>query len=107
MWARANPEQYARITHRSALRRKYGIQIEQYDAMLADQGGRCAICRSVDTGSPTRRYFSVDHDHVTGVVRGLLCISCNTGIGGLRDDPRLVIAALRYLVNPPTRRYPR
>lgn len=98
-WRRENPEAYRRLQRRSALRRKYGMEIEDYDALLAAQGGRCAICRSTDPKSNRGTCFVVDHDHDTGAVRGLLCMICNTGIGGLQDDPRIVAAALQYLVS--------
>lgn len=74
-----------------------------YDAMLASQGGRCAICGRTDEivptqrGSGQRRRFCVDHDHDTGRVRGILCNLCNTGIGALRHDPMLLRAAIDYL----------
>jgi ribosomal protein L24E len=63
-------------THRrQSLRRRYGLTIEQFDEMLAEQGGVCAIC---GTDTPLGRgTFHVDHDHQTGQVRGLLCHPCN------------------------------
>lgn len=74
--------------------KKYGVTREQYGAMLLAQGGVCAICREVPTG---KKGFMVDHDHTTGAVRGLLCSPCNSGIGGLRDKPALLRAAIEYL----------
>lgn len=59
------------------LRRKYGLTPEQYDAMLAAQGGHCAICPATEPGG-AGKMFHVDHDHRTGRVRGLLCHACNT-----------------------------
>ena len=56
--------------------------------------GACAICGTVDPG---RQFFDIDHDHVTGEVRGLLCYACNRGIGFLRDDAVVVASALEYL----------
>lgn len=81
---RTDPKYYNRYT-------KYDLLPEQYDAMVAAQGGRCAICRKI----PSRMH--VDHDHTTGEVRGLLCGPCNQGIGLLRDSPKLLRAAIRYL----------
>lgn len=72
---------------------RYGIDRATYDAMLAAQHGRCAICG----GPPGRSRLHVDHDHITGAVRGLLCGPCNQGLGFLRDDPDVLRAALRYL----------
>lgn len=63
--------------------------------MFASQGGVCAICRQPE--GREGRSLSVDHDHDSGVVRGLLCDSCNVGLGRFRDDPELVRSALEYL----------
>lgn len=73
----------------------YGITPSDYDAMLQKQAGRCAICRTDDTGN--KSFFHVDHCHLTGKVRGLLCTRCNTGIGHLADDPFIASEAARYL----------
>ena len=78
-----------------ALRVKYGIGLEQYEEMLAKQGGVCAICES-----PPRhqaRPLNVDHCHKSGKVRGLLCTPCNAAIGGLRDSPELMRKAIEYV----------
>ena len=58
--------------------------------MIADQGGMCLICQA-------RRATQVDHDHKSGKVRGILCLHCNAGLGALKDDPKLVWAAVDYL----------
>jgi hypothetical protein len=77
--------------------RRYGITQEQFDAMLERQGNRCAICRT-DTPCPTSgKAWHIDHCHETGRVRGLLCNSCNRGIGQLGDDPDRLESAARYL----------
>lgn len=77
------------------LKRAYGITAEQYSEMLLRQGGTCAICH----GPPTRGDdgFVVDHCHVTGVARGLLCHMCNSALGLLLDDPEVVRRAMEYL----------
>lgn len=82
------------------LRRLYGIDLAQYQALLARQGGRCACC-GIDRDDGARG-FSVDHDHVTGEIRGLLCVNCNVGIGALGDDATGVRRALVYLEKPQT-----
>jgi hypothetical protein len=74
----------------------YGITAEQYAALLAEQDGKCAICRTDDWPSKDRAPH-VDHDHVTGRVRGLLCGICNNGLGSFRDDPARLRAAAEYL----------
>lgn len=77
----------------------YGISIEQFEKMLEMQGGVCAICHRPETQIlyGKVRLLSVDHDHITGAVRGLLCSECNRGIGQLGDDPLRVESAARYL----------
>lgn len=77
------------------LKKQYGITIAEYDALLAEQGGRCKICKT-DTPSGRGR-FHVDHNHKTGKIRGILCHHCNSGIGKLQDSPEILRAAIRYL----------
>lgn len=79
---------------RAQLRYRFGITPEQYDQLLADQRGVCAVCHRSD---PTGRRLAVDHDHQTGVVRGLLCSNCNRAIGQLAESPDVLAAALAYL----------
>ena len=71
---------------------RYGLTPEQFKEMVATQGGACAICRKVPL-----EILRVDHDHVTGQVRALLCRKCNTGIGFLGDSVQSVTKALMYL----------
>jgi hypothetical protein len=73
------------------LRTKYGLTQGEFEAMLASQGGLCAIC-SLPMGTP-----KIDHNHDTGEVRGLLCSPCNTGIGHLKDSPEVLFAAYQYV----------
>lgn len=73
-----------------ARRRRFGLDPEGYETLLRTQKGKCAICRK-------KRKLVVDHDHVTGRVRGLLCQPCNMGIGGLDDDVKLLRRAIKYL----------
>ena len=77
------------------LKHKFGITLEDYDAMLELQGGKCGICSSEE---PKGKRFSVDHNHNTGEVRGLLCNPCNTAIGLLKDSPAVLDAAKEYLL---------
>lgn len=79
------------------LRGKFGMTMQQYDEMLAAQGGCCAICKDSQPGGPHKTHFMIDHDHGTGEVRGLLCSRCNTGLGQFRDNPKLLKAAIHYL----------
>jgi hypothetical protein len=84
-----------RAHHPDAQLARYQMQPGEYDALLRAQGGRCAICGADEAGGKGR--FHVDHDHATGVIRGLLCHACNLGIGMLRDNPDLMRAAIRYV----------
>ena len=78
----------------STLMRTYDFARGQYDAMHAEQDGCCAICRrKLEEG----KNLHVDHDHATGVVRGLLCTSCNNGLGRFDDDPALFDVAAAYI----------
>jgi Autographiviridae endonuclease VII len=77
---------------RRAHLKRYGISLAEYDALLAKQNGACAICRRRST-----RMLCVDHCHVTGMVRGLLCHECNAALGYLKDDQASLVAALAYL----------
>lgn len=72
------------------LQRRYGISADDADAMLEAQGGLCAVCESAPA-------VHVDHDHVTGAVRALLCFNCNGGLGQFKDDPKLLHAAAYYV----------
>lgn len=75
--------------------RRYGLTPEAFDSLLAGQGGVCAIC---GTGAPKRGWV-VDHDHESGVVRGLLCHTCNVVLGYVNDDVKVLAAAIAYLAN--------
>lgn len=79
------------VTNRKRL---YGIGPEEYAALLEAQGAGCAICRGQSSDGTG---LAVDHDHTTGRTRGLLCSSCNNGLGRFRDDPVLLRAAAEYL----------
>lgn len=78
------------------LRRLYGITLPDYRRMSAQQDGKCAICSS-RFGEGRSAKAHVDHCHQTGMVRGLLCMPCNTALGGLTDDPRRLASAINYL----------
>ena len=89
--------------HRSPAKRRaqlllknYGITPQGYIEMLAAQNGGCAICH-VSVPGPHVRHFAVDHDHLTGVVRGLLCSPCNLALGLFRDSCPILEQALAYL----------
>ena len=84
---------------KSWLKIKYNMTLEDYDRLSAAQEHRCAICGSVkdDAILGGAGFFHVDHNHETGKVRGLLCLSCNTLLGKAMDSPTILRAAVQYL----------
>jgi hypothetical protein len=107
-WNRDNPERYrARLEaykesgkkklsdRRSHLERKFGLTQGEYDELLALQDGGCAICGELPGQLVS---LHVDHDHVTGEVRGILCVRCNNALGLFREDPDLLTEAAHYLL---------
>jgi hypothetical protein len=94
---------YRRIEWPSKLKRLYGLTVEAYYAMLAAQGGVCAICgvdnpcKKRSTRDTAAQAFFVDHCHKTGKVRGLLCNHCNQAIGFLRDNANFAEKLAVYL----------
>jgi hypothetical protein len=93
---KALPANRARADELSKLRR-YGVSKVDYDALLERQGGSCAICHTTDWGNGRSGRPNIDHDHVTGKVRGLLCWNCNVAIGHFGDSKQTLVAALSYL----------
>jgi hypothetical protein len=88
-WAEANPERHKASVatwfanhpgyqRAYGLKRRYGITVEEYDELLSQQEGRCAICYRI-----VEETLCVDHNHVTGKIRGLLCTRCNRSLGWL------------------------
>lgn len=85
----------SRQEHRYSYKRLYGVGTDFYDNLLSIQGGVCAICFS----PPGADALAIDHCHTTGAVRGLLCRSCNAGLGRYNDDPARLRRAADYLEN--------
>lgn len=79
--------------------RNFGITIWEFDELCNSQRGKCAICGKEETTTThgKTRPLSVDHNHRTGAVRGLLCSTCNIGLGCFYDDPELLEKAIEYL----------
>lgn len=93
--SRYDPQRYrARV-----LRSRFQMTLDAYAAMHDEQGGLCAICEQPETravgGTPLA--LSVDHCHISGKVRGLLCSSCNTSLGFMKDNPSTLRKAASYL----------
>jgi hypothetical protein len=81
-----------RHARKTWLKAKYGLSLEDYDKMLARQGGLCANC-----GKKSDGWLAVDHCHITNKLRALLCKGCNTGLGYYKDNPVLLRAAATYI----------
>lgn len=76
----------------SRLKKSYGLAVEDFEQIRLNQQNRCAVCKETFLKTP-----HVDHDHLTGKIRGLLCSSCNISLGGFKDSPELLRAAAAYL----------
>lgn len=89
------------VAHATLMRRfaKFGLTLDQYHAMAEAQDFQCACCGQVPTPTQGGAHdgFHIDHHHVTGKVRGLLCGGCNVGMGMLQDSPEVCELAASYL----------
>lgn len=105
-WYQSNPEKGLAISHKykaanptkhkdSLLQKRYGITLEQRQNMLIKQNNCCFTCNKVENESTT---LCVDHCHITGKVRGLLCDSCNRAIGFLKDSIEVSQKITQYLI---------
>jgi len=86
---------YKDSVRKAQLKRNYKITPEDYQRMFDSQLGVCRICQQPE--SEKREYLSIDHDHATGKVRGLLCHDCNLGLGKFKDDTKRLQMAIIYL----------
>lgn len=96
----SDPEKRDKISKRNRahwLNRQYGISTEEHASILSRQGNACAICKSPNSGF--YRGWHTDHDHITGMVRGILCASCNHMLGKAKDNVGILAAAIEYLNN--------
>lgn len=91
-----NAPNYKENVRKAQLKKKYGITPERYDEMEAEQNGLCAICYQTER-QKNKEKLSVDHDHETNAVRGLLCHSCNLAIGQFEDNIERLESAIEYL----------
>lgn len=79
------------------LKYRFGIGVAEYNEMLRQQNGGCAICGTTDSKDSRTKHFSIDHCHATGKIRGLLCNNCNRALGGFEDSIEHLKAAINYL----------
>ena len=91
----AGEKQFSEAQRQTHYRKRYGIDINIYEKMLESQNGCCAICGTAQ--AELKKTLAVDHCHVTGRVRGLLCDPCNKGLGYFRDSLEIMSRAIDYL----------
>lgn len=101
-WYEKNGKKYnCESKHRINLKHKYGLTFEEFDEKLIEQNFVCAICGCAETAinnnANSVKRLSVDHNHSTGKVRGLLCSRCNSGLGLFQESPELLEAATKYI----------
>ena len=77
------------------LNRRYGLTEDQYNKMLSDQNYSCKVCNKHK--SNFKRNLTVDHCHKTNKIRGLLCNGCNTGLGQLKEDTKIMQKLIEYI----------
>ena len=90
-WTQENKE---KIQNAKA-QKKFGISLKEKNQLFKAQGSACAICKS--TKNTTPRDWDVDHCHVTGKIRGILCSNCNRGLGLFQDNQQNLLRAAKYL----------
>lgn len=94
-----NTIKYSAARKNSRLKKRYGIDFDNFQSLLLKQNSCCAICKVhvSEHESQKGKHFAVDHCHITNKVRGLLCYKCNMGLGYFNDNPILLDQALSYL----------
>lgn len=90
-YKRRNPNKVARWARTSALRKRFGLGFDEFQAMCAAQDYRCLICME------RPEWLCVDHDHKTGRIRGLLCQRCNVGLGNFKEDKTVLASLVKYI----------
>jgi hypothetical protein len=80
------------------LKSKYKITLEELEVLFLKQKKKCAICNEPNEEVSTRSGLHIDHDHVTGKVRGLLCKNCNQLIGNAKDNINILENSIKYLL---------
>lgn len=94
-WRLENPERNYRSVRNATLKIKYGITFDQYVEMFNKQGCQCAVCGEKESKGYGK--MAVDHDHITGKIRGILCQPCNTSIGKMQENPVLIRKLAEYI----------
>lgn len=103
-WEYRNTEQGLEKERRAYLAKKFRISLEDYNTVFEFQNQVCAICgasQSESNNPSFRRVLPVDHDHNTGIIRGILCGPCNRALGQFKDNEAVLQKAIEYLRDPP------
>lgn len=95
---RQSSDAYQLYIRKFRLRTKYGISLEQYKVMLTAQDNCCNICKTTIPGGRSAKYFAIDHCHITGKIRQLLCSRCNLVLGYVKDNQILLHQMIEYLI---------
>jgi hypothetical protein len=101
-WREKHRDEYLLAKRKQRLA-NYGLTMERFEAMRIAQNNQCACCKTTfaptlpSSGNAPFNRAVVDHDHVTGAVRALLCAHCNRGLGLFKEDPQKLQAAIEYL----------
>jgi hypothetical protein len=99
-WEQTHPEQWELQKRNQRFKRRYNITLTEYNELLINQEGVCFLCGNLPTGihsSGRPHVLHVDHNHITGRVRSLLCTKCNRGLGYFNEDIKLLSKAINYL----------
>lgn len=95
-----NLERVQQADRQKHLKKKFNIEISEYEALISSQNNLCAICKNPETTSSRGKkinYLAVDHCHKTGTIRGLLCFKCNTAIAIMEKDKEIFDRIREYL----------
>ena len=92
-----NRDKFTLVARRRQLKFRYGLTLDQYQDLLNAQNSKCAICECTIDSKRVKTSFAVDHNHITGKIRGLLCNQCNRALGMFDDSVNVLRKALNYL----------
>jgi hypothetical protein len=94
LWNKEHPDRRRIIIKKDNYKRRYGLSLEDKQALIDNQNGTCAICNKYLNSSDKA---CVDHCHTSNIVRGILCNTCNSGLGMFKDSQENLKSALKYL----------
>ena len=92
IWYQAHKNEFCIVRKKSRILKKYGLTLEEYEAIKTKQNGECLICHKTTE-------LLLDHSHRTGYIRGMLCDRCNRGLGYFMDNPEILLNAAKYLLD--------